>query len=164
MLQCKKLSCKHMEFKCLRLSVYQFLIILSYSINKEFNLWFIVDLDFFPNFNFIKNIIFIYLKFYFMHNNNKFNYLNYTKFSKNISIIYQCYDHVLILNSTYWSLVCALMIYGIYFYNDICHAHMHDLIHDSWLWTCQSCFLGLMYIFRLLYAIRCFRVMACLGF
>jgi hypothetical protein len=90
--------------------------------------------------------------------------LNCTKFSKNISIIYQWYDHVLILNSTYWSLVCALMIYGLSFYNDICYARMHDLIHDSRLWTCQPCLLGLMYIFRLLYTIKCFRVMACLGF
>jgi len=47
---------------------------------------------------------------------------------------------------------------------DICHARMHGLIHDGQLWACQSCLLGLMYILRLLYAIRCFRVMACLRF
>jgi hypothetical protein len=46
----------------------------------------------------------------------------------------------------------------------LCHAHMHGLIHDGWLRACQSCLLGLMYVFRLLYAIMCFRVMACLGF
>jgi len=45
-----------------------------------------------------------------------------------------------------------------------CHARMHGLIHDGRLWACQSCLLGLMYALRLLYAIRCFRVMACLGF
>jgi hypothetical protein len=49
-------------------------------------------------------------------------------------------------------------------HHDSCHAHIHGLIHDSQLWACQSCLLGLMYVFRLLYAIRCFRVMACLGF
>jgi len=64
------------KVKCL-----SFLINLSYSINKVFNLWFIVDLIFFPNFNFINNVIFIYLKFYFMHNNNKINYLNVPKSS-----------------------------------------------------------------------------------
>jgi hypothetical protein len=44
------------------------------------------------------------------------------------------------------------------------HARMHGLIHDSRLRACQSCLLGLMYILRLLYTIKCFRVMACLGF
>jgi hypothetical protein len=48
--------------------------------------------------------------------------------------------------------------------HDNCHARMHGLIHDAQLRTCQSCFLGLMYVLRLVYAIRCFRVMACLGF
>jgi hypothetical protein len=47
---------------------------------------------------------------------------------------------------------------------DNCHACMHGLIHDGWLRACQSCLLGLMYVLRLLYAIRCFRVMACLRF
>jgi len=46
----------------------------------------------------------------------------------------------------------------------ICHTHMHGLIHDGQLQACQSCLLGLMDIFRLLYAIRCFRVMVCLRF
>jgi len=45
-----------------------------------------------------------------------------------------------------------------------CHAHMHGLIHDNRLRACQSCLLGLMYVFRLLYTIKCFRVIACLGF
>jgi hypothetical protein len=48
--------------------------------------------------------------------------------------------------------------------HDNCHPCMHGLIHDGWLRACQSCLLGLMYVLRLLYAIRCFRVMACLGF
>jgi len=48
--------------------------------------------------------------------------------------------------------------------HDSCHARMHDLIHDGRLQACQSCLLGLMYVLRLLYAIRCFRVVACLGF
>jgi hypothetical protein len=48
--------------------------------------------------------------------------------------------------------------------HDSCHAHMHGLIYDDWLHACQSCLLGLMYVLRLLYDIRCFRVMACLGF
>jgi len=69
---------------------------------------------------------------------------------------------VLILNSTSWSLVCALMIYGLFLYNDICHACMHGLIHDGRLQA--WCLLRLMYVFRLLYTISCFRVMACLGF
>jgi hypothetical protein len=46
----------------------------------------------------------------------------------------------------------------------LCHARMHGFIYDGRLWACQSCLLGLMYVVRLLYAIRCFRVMACLGF
>jgi len=45
-----------------------------------------------------------------------------------------------------------------------CHARMHGLIHDGRLRACQSCLLGLMYVFRLLYVIKCFRVMTCLGF
>jgi hypothetical protein len=45
-----------------------------------------------------------------------------------------------------------------------CHAHMHGFINDGRLRACQSCFLGLMYLFKLLYAIKCFRVMVCLGF
>jgi len=49
-------------------------------------------------------------------------------------------------------------------FDNQCHAHMHGLIHDGQLRACQSCLLGLMYVFKLLYAIRCFRVMACLGF
>jgi hypothetical protein len=44
------------------------------------------------------------------------------------------------------------------------HARMHGFIHDSRLRACHSCLLGLMYIFKLLYAIRCFMVMDCLGF
>jgi hypothetical protein len=48
--------------------------------------------------------------------------------------------------------------------HDIYHARMHGLIHDGRLRACQSCFLGLMYILKLLYVIRCFKVMACLGF
>ncbi len=57
-----------------------------------------------------------------------------------------------------------------YLHNFICigisvyHARMHGLIHDGRLQACQSCLLGLMYVLRLLYAIRCFRVMACLRF
>jgi hypothetical protein len=46
----------------------------------------------------------------------------------------------------------------------ICHAYMHGLIHDGQLQACQSCLLGLMYVFRLLYAIKGFKVMVCLGF
>jgi len=41
---------------------------------------------------------------------------------------------------------------------------MHGLIHDGRLRACHSCLLGLMYVHRLLYVIRCFKVMACLGF
>ncbi len=41
---------------------------------------------------------------------------------------------------------------------------MHGLIHDGRLRACQSCLFKLMYIFILLYVIRCFNVMACLGF
>jgi len=48
--------------------------------------------------------------------------------------------------------------------HDRCHACMHGFIHDGRLWACQSCLLRLMYVFRLLYNIKCFRVMACLGF
>jgi hypothetical protein len=48
--------------------------------------------------------------------------------------------------------------------HDSYHACMHGLIHDGRLQACQSCLLGLMYALRLLYAIRCFRVMACLEF
>jgi len=47
--------------------------------------------------------------------------------------------------------------------HDNCHACMHGLIHDDQLQACQSCLLGLMYVLKLLYFIRCFRVMACLG-
>jgi hypothetical protein len=36
-----------------------------------------------------------------------------------------------------------------------CHVHIHGFIHDSWLRACQSCLLGLMYVLKLLYAIRC---------
>jgi hypothetical protein len=36
-----------------------------------------------------------------------------------------------------------------------CHACMHGLIHDGQLWACQSCLLRLMYVIRLLCAIRC---------
>jgi len=32
--------------------------------------------------------------------------------------------------------------------HDSCHAHMHGLIHDGRLRACQSCLLGLMYVFR----------------
>jgi hypothetical protein len=39
--------------------------------------------------------------------------------------------------------------------HDNCHTCMHGLIHDGWLRACQSCLLRLMYIFRLLYVIRC---------
>jgi hypothetical protein len=46
----------------------------------------------------------------------------------------------------------------------MCHARMHGLIHDGRLWACQLCLLGLMYVLKLLYAIKCFMVMACLGF
>jgi hypothetical protein len=61
----------------------------------------------------------------------------------------------------------------LYPYDTVCHnitrhdsyyACMHGFIHDGRLWACQSCLLGLMYICRLPYAIRCFRVMTCLGF
>jgi hypothetical protein len=45
-----------------------------------------------------------------------------------------------------------------------CHARMYGLIHDDRLQACQSCLLGLMYVIKLLYIIRCFRIMACLGF
>ncbi len=45
-----------------------------------------------------------------------------------------------------------------------CRVRMHGLIYDGRLWACQSCLLGLMYVLRLLYAIRCFRVMVFLGF
>jgi hypothetical protein len=48
--------------------------------------------------------------------------------------------------------------------HDNYHAHMHDFMHDGQLRACQSCLLGLMYVLRLLYVIKCFRVMACLGF
>jgi len=48
--------------------------------------------------------------------------------------------------------------------HDSFHAHMHGLINDDWLWACQSCLLMLMYLLRLLYPIRCFKVMACLRF
>jgi hypothetical protein len=37
----------------------------------------------------------------------------------------------------------------------LCHACMHGLIHDGRLRACQSCLLGLMYVLRLLYTIRC---------
>jgi len=49
-------------------------------------------------------------------------------------------------------------------HHDNCHAHMHGLIYDGWLRACQSCLLGLMYVLKLLYIIRCFKVMACLRF
>jgi hypothetical protein len=48
--------------------------------------------------------------------------------------------------------------------HDNCHARMHGPIHDGRLRACQSCLLGLIYILRLVYTIRCFKVMACLGF
>jgi hypothetical protein len=44
------------------------------------------------------------------------------------------------------------------------HACMRGFIHDDRLRACQSCLLGLMFVLRLLYATRVFRVMVCLGF
>ncbi len=38
-----------------------------------------------------------------------------------------------------------------------CHARMHGLMHDRQLWACPSCLLGLMYVLRWLYAIKCLR-------
>ncbi len=38
-----------------------------------------------------------------------------------------------------------------------CHACMHGFIHDGQLQASQSCLLGLMYVLRLLYVIRCLR-------
>ncbi len=67
--------------------------------------------------------------------------------------------------NVYQTLVCT-MVGWILSWNlgmGTCHAHKHGLIHDGQLWACQSCLLGLMYVLRLLYTIRCFRVMACLG-
>jgi hypothetical protein len=59
--------------------------------------------------------------------------------------------------------ICCCMLHNLIL-NWRCHARMHGLIHDGRLWACQSCLLRLMYVLRLLYAIRCFRVMVCLGF
>jgi hypothetical protein len=40
-------------------------------------------------------------------------------------------------------------------YGWVCHARMHGFIHDGRLWACPSCLLGLMYVLRWLYTIRC---------
>jgi hypothetical protein len=37
----------------------------------------------------------------------------------------------------------------------MCYAHTHGLIHDGRLWACPSWLLGLMYVLRWLYIIRC---------
>jgi hypothetical protein len=36
-----------------------------------------------------------------------------------------------------------------------CRASIHGLIHDIWLWACQSCLLRLIYVLKLMYVIRC---------